>query len=156
MRTIDELITDSPTFAGLEPAHLEFIAGCGRNEHIAAGTMLMREGELADRFWLIRRGMVALELYVPGREQLVIETLEPGDVVGWSWLFHPYRWALDGRAQGECHLITFDGVCLRNKCDVDHDLGFALMSRFAADMVGRLQATRLQLADVHGNVSATV
>ena len=156
MRTIDELITDSPTFAGLEPAHLEFIAGCGRNERIAAGTMLMREGELAERFWLIRRGMVALELYVPGREPLVIETLEPGDVVGWSWLFPPYRWALDGRAQGECHLITFDGVCLRNKCDVDHDLGFALMSRFAADMVGRLQATRLQLADVHGNVSATV
>ena len=155
MRTIDELITDSPTFAGLEPAHLEFIAGCGRNEHIAAGTMLMREGELAERFWLIRRGMVALELYVPGREPLVIETLEPGDVVGWSWLFPPFRWALDGRAQGECHLITFDGVCLRNKCDVDHDLGFALMSRFAADMVGRLQATRLQLADVHGNVSAT-
>jgi CRP/FNR family transcriptional regulator, cyclic AMP receptor protein len=155
MRTIDELITDSPTFAGLEPAHLEFIAGCGRNEHVAGGTMLMREGEPADRFWLIRRGVVALELYVPGREPLVIETLEPGDVVGWSWLFAPYRWALDGRAQGECHLITFDGVCLRNKCESDHDLGFALMSRFVADVIGRLQATRLQLADVHGNVSAT-
>jgi CRP/FNR family transcriptional regulator, cyclic AMP receptor protein len=151
MRTIDELITDSPTFAGLDSAQLEFIAGCGRNEHVAAGTMLMRESEPADRFWLIRRGIVALELYIPGREPLVIETLEPGDVVGWSWLFSPYRWALDGRAHSECHLVTFDGVCLRQKCEADHDLGFALMSRFAADIVGRLQATRLQLADVHGN-----
>ncbi len=59
----------------------------------------MREGEPAERFWLIRRGMVALELYVPGREPLVIETLEPSDVVGWSWLFAPYRWA--GRASAE-------------------------------------------------------
>ena len=66
MRTIDDLITDSPTFAGLEPAQLEFIAGCARNEHVEAGTMLMREGEPAERFWLIRRGVVALELYVPG------------------------------------------------------------------------------------------
>ena len=155
MRTIDELLTDSPTFAGLEPSQLKFIAGCGRNEHVAAGTMLMREGEPAERLWLIRRGMVALELYVPGREPLVIETLETGDVVGWSWLFPPYRWALEGRAHGECHLITFDGLCLRDKCQADHDLGFALMSRFAADMVDRLQATRLQLADVHGKVPAT-
>jgi CRP/FNR family transcriptional regulator, cyclic AMP receptor protein len=155
MRTIDELLMDSPTFAGLEPAQLEFIAGCARNEHVAAGTMLMREGEPAERFWLIRRGVVALELYVPGRDPLVIETLEPGDVVGWSWLFPPYRWALEGRTVGDCHLITFDGVCLREKCESDHDLGFELMSRFAADVIERLQATRLQLADVHGKVSAT-
>ena len=155
MRTIDELIADSPTFAGLEPAQLQFIAGCARNEHVEAGTMLMCEREPAERFWLIRRGVVALELYVPGREPLVIGTLEPGDVVGWSWLFAPYRWALDGRTQGECHLITFDGVCLRGKCESDHDLGYALMSRFAADVVERMQATRLQLADVHGNVTAT-
>jgi len=155
MRTIDELIADSPTFAGLEPAQLEFIAGCARNEHVPAGTMLMREREPAERFWLIRRGVVALELYVPGREPLVIETLEAGDVVGWSWLFAPYRWALDGRTHGDCHLIAFDGVCLRGKCESDHDLGYALMSRFAADIIERLQATRLQLADVHGNVPTT-
>ena len=155
MRTIDELIADSPVFAGLEPAQLEFIAGCARNEHVNAGVMLMREGDPAERFWLIRRGVVALELYVPGREPLVIETLEPGDVVGWSWLFAPYRWALEGRTHGDAHLITFDGVCLRNKCESDHDLGYALMSRFAANVIDRLQATRLQLADVHGNVAAT-
>jgi CRP/FNR family transcriptional regulator, cyclic AMP receptor protein len=155
MRTIDELIADSPTFAGMEPAQLEFIGGCARNEHVEAGTMVMRVGEPAERFWLIRRGTVALELYVPGREPLVIETLEPGDVVGWSWLFAPYRWTLDGRTVGDCHLIVFDGVCLRNKCESDHDLGYALMSRFAGDVLDRLQATRLQLADVYGNVPAT-
>ncbi len=155
MRTIDELITDSPTFAGLEPAYLEFIAGCAWNEHVEAGTMLFQAGEPADKFFLIRRGVVALEVDSPGRGALVIETLEPGDVVGWSWLFAPYRWVFDGRSVEATSLITFDGACLRGKCDQDHDLGFALMHRFAANVVERLQATRLQLLDVYGSAPAS-
>jgi len=155
MRTIDELIADSPTFAGLEQAQLEFIAGCAWNEHVERGTMLMREGEPADKFFLIRRGVVALEIGSPGRGALVIETLEPGDVLGWSWLFAPYRWVFDGRAVEPTSLITFDGACLRGKCEQDHDLGFALMHRFAGKIVERLQATRLQLLDVYGRAPAS-
>ena len=63
--------------------------------------MLLREGEPAERFYLIRHGMVALEVDAPGRGPLVIETLDEGEVVGWSWLFAPYRWAMDGRAVGD-------------------------------------------------------
>jgi hypothetical protein len=47
--------------------------------------------------------------------------------------------------------VAFDGACLRGKCEQDHDLGYELMKRFAANMVDRLQATRLQLLDVYGN-----
>ena len=45
MRALDELIADSPVFAGLAPAQLQLIAGCARNEHVEAGTLLFREGE---------------------------------------------------------------------------------------------------------------
>ena len=154
MQTIDQLIADAPVFAGLAPARLEFIAGCARNEHVDAGTVLMREGEPANRFFLIRRGAVALEVHAPGRGALVIETLQDGDVVGWSWLFAPYRWRLDGRVTEPTDLIVFDGACLRAKGDTDHDLGYELMSRFAADLLDKLQATRLQLLDVYGNAGA--
>jgi CRP/FNR family transcriptional regulator, cyclic AMP receptor protein len=154
MRTIDELIADSPTFAGLDPALLTFIAGCAHNEHANAGEMLMRAGEPADKFFLIRRGLVALEIENPGRGSLMIETLEPGDVVGWSWLFAPYRWVMDGHVLESTSVITFDGACLRGKCEQDHELGFQLMRRFAANLIERLQATRLQLLDVYGNAPA--
>ena len=97
MKTIEGEIAETPTFAGLEPSQFEFIAGCARNEHVNAGAMLMREGEPADRFFLIRRGAVALEIAAPNG-RLVIMTLHDGEVVGWSWLFAPYRWAMDGRA----------------------------------------------------------
>src|ERR1700758_2694465 len=104
MHTLDELIAAAPVFAGLEPAHLALIAGCGRNEHVAAGATLHREGAPADTFHLIREGAVALEVHAPGRGPLVIETLHEGDVVGWSWLFEPYRWQLDARAVSACRL----------------------------------------------------
>ena len=110
----------------------------------------MREGEPAERFFLIRRGTVALEVQAPGRT-LTIETLAAWDPVGLSWLFAPYRWQLDARALEPCDLIGFDGACLRGKCDADHDLGFELMRRFAENLVERLQATRLQLLDVYGH-----
>ena len=150
MQEIDELIGTAPVFEGLRSEHLALIAGCGQNMHAPAGTMLLREGEAADRFFLIRRGSVALELNAPGQGALWIETLHPGDSVGLSWLFAPYRWRLDGRALEPCELIVFDGACLRGKCEADHELGYQLMRRFVATVTERLQATRLQLLDVYG------
>jgi CRP-like cAMP-binding protein len=150
VRTIDELIGESPTFAGLRPADLELIAGCGTNARFAAGEMLLREGDPANRFYLLRHGRVMLEIATPAGEPLVIETLGDGDVLGWSWLFAPYRWQFDARAIEPVAAIGFDAACLRGKCDADHELGYELMRRFAAGMLGRLQATRLQLLDVYG------
>jgi CRP/FNR family transcriptional regulator, cyclic AMP receptor protein len=155
MRTIDQLIAEAPTFAGLAPEHLELIAGCAWNEHVAAGTRLLREGDPAERFYLIRHGVVALEIEAPGSGPLVIQTLHEGEVVGWSWLFAPYRWGMDGRAVDSCSLVTFDGACLRGKCDADHELGYQLILRFAATVIDRLQTTRLQLIDVYGRAPAS-
>ena len=154
MPALEELISGAPLFAGLAPSQVELIAGCARNEHVDGGTFLLREGEPADRFYLIRDGAVALEVHAPGRGPIVIETLGAGDVVGWSWLFAPYRWQLDGRAIEPTGLVAFDGVCLRGKCEADHELGYQLMSRFAATIVDRLQATRFQLLDVYGHAHA--
>lgn len=150
MQTIDQLIAQAPVFAGLAPEHLELVAGCARNQHAQAGQLLMREGEPADRFFLIRRGAVALEVHAPGGGPLRIETLGEGDALGWSWLFEPYRVHLDARTTQPCQLVCFDGACLRGKCEDDHDFGYQLMRRFAANLIDRLQATRLQLLDVYG------
>ena len=151
MQTLEDLIDASPVFAGLDRRLLELIAGCGMNERAPAGAMLFREGEPADRFFLLREGAMALEVSAPGRGALVIGTLEAGDVAGWSWLFAPYRWQFDGRVTEPARLVAFDAVCLRGKCDDDHELGYQLMRRFAATAIDRLQATRLQLLDVYAS-----
>jgi CRP/FNR family transcriptional regulator, cyclic AMP receptor protein len=152
MRTIDALLAEVPVLSGLAAEHLELIAGCARNRVFAAGERLMREGERADEFHVIRRGDVALETYVPQRGALTIETLHDGDLLGWSWLVPPYRTVFDARARAGTHTVSFDGACLRGKCEEDHELGYELLTRFAAVIVERLQATRLRLLDVYGDV----
>ena len=139
MRTVEELIAETPVFADLDTEHLALIAGCARNEHVDANVLLVREGAPADRFFLIRRGQVALEVHGPAGGPLVIETVQDGDVVGWSWLFPPYRWHLDARTLQACELIAFDGGCLRGKAEADHELGYQLMRRFAASVIERLE-----------------
>jgi CRP-like cAMP-binding protein len=152
MREIAELLDEVPALGGLEPAHRELIAGCGRMFVARPGEYLFREGDRADTFFGLRRGSVALELSAPPRSPLVVETLHGGDVLGYSWLFPPHRTEFDARAVDEVHAIAFDGACLRGKCEEDHALGWELMRRFAAVMAHRLQTTRLRLLDVYGNV----
>jgi len=154
MRRLEDLIAEAPVFAGLDRSHLEFIAGCGSNEHGDAGRYLFREGEPAGRFYLIRKGTVAVEIAAPGRPPIVIETLHAGDVTGLAWLFEPHRSQFDVRVSEAAALTAFDGVCLRAKCEADHELGYQLMRRFAVLSAERLEATRLQLLDVYANPGA--
>jgi CRP-like cAMP-binding protein len=151
MKTLDAEVAESPVFRGLPAAHLELIAGCGRNTGFEAGDYLFREGDQADTFYLLRRGRVTLETFVPGRGALAVQTVDEGEVVGWSWLFPPFRWHFDARALDGVRAIAFDGACLRGKCDGDHTLGYELLGRFSPVMLERLQATRMQLLDVYGN-----
>jgi CRP-like cAMP-binding protein len=150
-QTIRDLIAEVPTFAGLDAGKLELISGCGQTAGFDAGRYLFRADEPADNFFVIRRGLVALEVFAPSRGQVIVSTHGPGEVVGWSWLFPPFRWQFDGRASEDVRGISFDGACLRGKCDADHELGYELMQRFALKMLERLQATRLQLLDVYGH-----
>jgi CRP-like cAMP-binding protein len=151
MKALESLLATVPFFEGLTAREVETIAGCARNVRFAAGTTLFREGDAADTFYLVRHGMVAVETFVPTRGALMIETIEAGEVIGWSWLFEPYRWHFDARALTTVRATAFDGACLRNKCESDTSLGYALMSRFAQVLVERLQWTRLRLLDLYGN-----
>lgn len=151
MEAIDTLLRASPAFEGLEPDALSLIAGCASNVRFDQGAVLFREGDAADTFFLIRHGTVALEMFVPARGAAVIETIEAGEVVGWSWLFPPYRWHFDARALTPIRATSFDGACLRGKCNDDTALGYDLMSRFAQVLIERLQWTRLRLLDVYGD-----
>ncbi len=148
--SIEEMIAAMPTFAGLAPAQLARVAGCGRTCGFDAGATIARERDPADTFYAIRSGRVALEIEAPGRGPLMIGTLGEGTVLGWSWLFPPYKWSFDARALADTRAIEFDGACLRGKCEADKELGYELMRRFAAIILDRLQSTRVQLLDVYG------
>ncbi len=127
------------------------VVGCASAAAFPAGQMLCRQRQPADRFFLIRGGRVAVEVALPHRDPMVVQTLEPGEVLGWSWLFPPYEWNFDARAMTDVEVIAMDGRCLRGKCEADPALGYDLMKRLSAIVIQRLQATRLQVMDMFGS-----
>ena len=150
MRGLELVLAEVPLFAGMDAERLELLAGCASNVHFEPGEVLFHEGDEANAFYVIRGGTVALEAFVPARGGMTIETIDAGEVVGWSWLFPPYRWHFDARALAHVRATAIDGACLRGKCDDDPALGYDLMRRFAQVMIERLQWTRLRLLDVYG------
>jgi CRP/FNR family transcriptional regulator, cyclic AMP receptor protein len=149
-RELPELVAGHPLLAGLPGDAVTTVAGCARNVAFSPGALLLAEGDPADTLYLVRRGCVSIEVHSPGRGQIVIETVGPGAVVGWSWLIPPYRWHFDARAVDSVGAIAVDGACLRQKADADPALGYALMKRVAAILLERLQMTRVRVLDLYG------
>jgi CRP/FNR family cyclic AMP-dependent transcriptional regulator len=98
---------------------------------------------------LVLTGQVALEAAVEpnGANRELIQTINAGDVIGWSWLFPPYEWNFAARAVEPTSAIIFFAANLRKQCDTDPKLGYELMTRVAKVVITRLQATRLQLLE---------
>jgi len=149
METLERILIEHPFFAGMREQYMELLVGCASNVRFDAGQFILREGEEANKFYLIRQGQVALEVHAPGRGSITIQTLGAGEILGWSWLVPPYYWRLDARAVELTRALALDGKCLREKCEKDHDLAYELLKRFSQVMVDHLTATRLQLLNVY-------
>jgi len=151
MDTLEYVLADQPFLKGIPLDKLEEIAECAHPVTFSAGEYLFREGDPANHFYIVTRGRVSVEMHVPGKGAQVIQTVDDNEVAGWSWLFPPFRWHFDGRAVTATRAIDFNALCLRGKCDEDHDLGYELMWRFAQTMMTRLQATRMQLIEAYAD-----
>jgi CRP/FNR family cyclic AMP-dependent transcriptional regulator len=147
-----ETLSQAQFFKGLPAPSLETLAGFAEQVRFPAGASLFKEGGDADSCYLVTGGDVALEIAIPGRGQHVIATIHAGEVLGWSWLFPPYTWTFDAQAFTEVDAIRFGAKDLWEAKTTDPVLGHELMTRFAAVLVDRLQATRLQLLDMYGHV----
>ena len=150
IKGLDHVIRQHSMFADLSDEFCALMSGCAQNVRFDAGAYMVREGEPADRFYLIRHGRVALDVNMPGRGVVTFQTLGEGDVVGLSWLIPPYRWNYDAEVLELVRAIALDATCLRDKCEADHDFGYDMMKRFVPALVNRLNATRLQILDVYG------
>jgi CRP-like cAMP-binding protein len=150
VKSIADEMLEHPFFAGLREDYVRLMGGCGENVTYRAGQVLATEGSPADHFFVIRAGRIALELHTAPAQTACLQTLDAGDVLGWSWLFPPYRWSFDARAVQDVRAIRVDGACLRGKCDEDPAMGYALMKNFSRLMIERIESARLQLLDLYG------
>jgi CRP-like cAMP-binding protein len=129
-------------FKGLPACYLKKFAENAMPAEFKAGEFIFNEGEPANCFYVIVDGGVAL---VSREHSQLIETIGPGDLLGWSWLIPPYLWRFDARAVTTLNVLFFYASRLREECENNHDFGYELMKRVAGVVVERLQATPYQL-----------
>ena len=109
------------------------------------GQVLFREGEYADRFYLVLTGKIGLEWKCEGHSPYVIQVVQPGEVLGWSWLFPPFQWHFTARARQDGTALQFNAASLLIRAEQDPAFGYELMKRFGALAIDRLQLTRTRL-----------
>lgn len=151
---LQKQIAATKFLSGLSDPHVKLIAACACQTRFDEGALIFREGETANRFYLIERGTVQLEAALPsGRQQVGAGTIGSGGVLGWSWLFEPYEWQFTARALTDTTAIFFYGTVLREHCETDPSLGFELFKRMSAEMVRRLQSARSRLLEAQAGFS---
>ena len=147
MKTPRETITEHPFFLGMKPEQLDVLVGCASETKLKTDQVLFREGEPANKFYLIESGRIAIEAHQLANGTAPVQTLGPGDVLGWSWLFPPFTWHFQARALEPAQAIVLDGARLLVTAERNREFGYELMKRVAQVVIRRLQATRKQLLE---------
>lgn len=151
---VETLLAEHPFVKGLNPHQLRLLNDCAMEVNFQADELIFREGDPANRFYLILEGNVALESYTEEAGRIPIQIVGAGEVLGWSWLFPPYYWHFDARALEPTKALFFYGTPLREECECDHDLGYELLKRMSEVLLQRLQATRRRLVPQRANGSS--
>lgn len=150
MKTPELAIAKHPFFHDLPEEDIRIIAGQANVVNFNEGDVLFKEGEDADKFYLIIKGKVALETYSAGRGVINIQTVEDGEMLGWSWLVAPHKYRFGAKVITKTEMIVINGNQLRARCEKAPILGYEMMKRMVRAIAFRLEQTRLMLMDVYG------
>lgn len=137
-----------PFLEGLPEKYIDLLSRLAFEVHFEQDETIFREGDPSSLFFLILSGKVALEMGAPGR-QIIIQTLEAGDELGWSSLLENTSKQFRARCLEPVRALAFDGARVVNLCEEDHEFGYHIMRRALALVAERLRATRLQVLDVY-------
>ena len=147
---VDTAVREHPFLEGLAPNLCEIFCDCASIRRFASQQQIFHEGGEADHFYLIIRGNVALETFVPGCGMVTIQSLGAGDALGWSWLFPPHEWHFTATTREPTEVISLNAAALREKAEADREFHDELVTRVAKTLHQRLLGTREQLVDLYG------
>lgn len=136
-----------PFLDGCSPEFLNHLEEFATDVKFLPGEIILREGDYADRFYLICEGKVALESGTNGKPRITLQVLGPGDALGWSWLFPPFEWHFSAQAVEPCRAVALNGAALLIRAEEDPVFGCELFKRIGKQVIQRLQATRKRLVE---------
>lgn len=121
-------------------------------EEFKEGDYLLKEDQVCDKFFMITKGLVCIELQVQGGKRLRMQTEGAGATIGWSWLFPPYRSQFDVRALEPTKAISVDAAKMRAMMEEDPLFAYRTTLEILHTVMERLSQSRLQLLDIHSSM----
>ena len=143
-------LVNHPFFADFRRDHIGMLELCANDAHFSAGEWLIRESKLEESFYLIQTGDVAISTFVPAKGSVTYYSLHENELLGWSWLFPPFKSLFDGKAMSDVTAVEFDASAVRRMANHDYEFGYRLVTQFAQIMLERLDLVRRQTLDLYG------
>ena len=142
MNTFEAAIAEHPFFKTMRPEHLALISQNAQAVEFKPEDILFREGEPANRLFMIQSGRIDLEWRAESGCGVAAKNVGPGEMLGWSWLFPPFVWHFTAEALEPTRAIVLDGGHLLATCDKNPEFGYALMKRIAQILIHQLESAR--------------
>ena len=150
--SLQQLLERHPVVRTFEPQHLARLARLAKAVHFDREQVIFHEGDEDADFYLIVKGMVAIEVDAP-EHVLRVQTLFEGDEFGWSAVLTGRGKHFQARALEPTDTLAFGGADLLAAFHEDPAFGLAFTLRLLGVVSERLQGTRLQLHDMYSVVA---
>lgn len=151
MDVLEATLETHPFLTGLAPDYLHMVAECASLVNFAANQIIIKAGQTAETFYLLRFGQVAVQIHRARRGPKTLYTLSEGDILGTLWPGQESEWFFDAQALRVTRAIALEFACLKKHCDQHPDLGYELLQRFVRAQAKMLKTLKLQLVDFYGS-----
>ena len=134
---------------GLAPEHVRQLAGMAQLKQFGPDAVIFAEWQHGDQIYFMLRGEVSLEVRVPGRGDVAVQAVGPGELLGWSPALGAGAMTATARALTWCRLAALDARQLGQAWQLDPKLGVECLRRIALTVARRLDASRRQLRPIN-------
>lgn len=106
--------------------------------------MIFRQGETADHFFFLKKGIVLLEQRITDTLTVSLSSIKPGFSFGWSAMLENGRYSTDAICAEPCEVYSFRESEIKKKMEQDHSLGYIISQRLLYVLKKRFDARTRQ------------
>ncbi|MBW2591563.1 MAG: cyclic nucleotide-binding domain-containing protein [Deltaproteobacteria bacterium] len=106
--------------------------------HFVQEEMIFREGDKANRLYLLKRGKVLLEKKMSKKITLYFDSIKEGYSFGWSAMLDGGSYTSHAICAEPCEVFSLRKKTIIDLMNKDHDLGYILTQRILRVMKNRL------------------
>jgi CRP-like cAMP-binding protein len=143
-----EVLKRSDLFRELDDEHLALVAEIGTEKIFDAGTIVHRQGAVAELIYVVEEGLVGIILEVGPLAQRQIQAAANFESFGWSAMVPPYTRTTTVKALERTKVVVFNGRELTAFCNTHCEVGFNIMRGVARVIAERLHQAYIQLLGV--------